>query len=71
MLIDRAPQVAPAPVHPKVRLVHMPGQAAPAAMATVDAFANLGAELLDPAVHGGRVDTDAALGHQIADISIR
>ena len=40
-------------------------------MATIGPFADLGAELPDPAVDGGGIDRHPALGQQIADVAAR
>lgn len=69
-LIDRAPEIAPAAVHPDVGLIHVPGQTAPRSMAAQGALADLGPELAHPAIDRGCIHHDPALGQHVAHIAV-
>ena len=67
--VDGAIEIAPLPVDPEVGLIDVPR---PAARPEVPAhpLLELGGEALDPAVHGGVVDLDAAVGQHALEVAV-
>nr|WP_233417061.1 hypothetical protein [Halovulum marinum] len=68
-LVDGTPQVIPACSNAYIGFVDMPLQPAPRTMGTVGPFADLGAELANPAINGRRIHRNSALCEHVARIS--
>ena len=67
--VDGAIEIAPLTVDPEVGLIDVPRPAARPEM-PARALLELGGEALDPAVHGGVVDLDPAIGEHALEVAV-